>query len=84
MKMRPILGIAALTALALPTAAYSDDASDLRQQILEGCEIKAWQFSVRIESGGAVIPLLSPTMTPVERKCVLKMVDDYRRSQAAT
>jgi hypothetical protein len=83
MKMRPLLGIAALTALALPTAAYSDEASDLRQQILEACTIKAWQFSVRIEQGGAVIPLLSPTMTPVERKCVLKLVDDYRRAQSA-
>jgi hypothetical protein len=82
MKMRPLLGIAALVGLVLPTAAYCDDASDLRQQVLDTCTIKAWQFSVRIEQGGAVIPMLSPTMTPVERKCVLKMVDDFRRAQA--
>lgn len=83
MKMRPLPGIAALALLALPTAAHPDDAADLRQQVLEGCNLKAWQFSVKIEQGGAVIPLLSPTMTPVERKCVLKMVDGFRRAQTA-
>jgi hypothetical protein len=83
MKMRPVLALATIAALALPGAAYSDDASDLRQQILDGCSIKAWQFNVRIEQGGVILPLLSPTMDPLARKCVLTMIDAYKRQQTA-
>jgi len=83
MKMRPLLVFAATVAGSLPTVAFCDDASDLRQQILQGCNLKAWQFNVRIERGGAIMPQISPTMIPGQRKCVLTMIDTFRRDQGA-
>lgn len=80
MKMRPVLGLAAALCTLLPTAAYSDDSSDLRQSILQGCSIPAWQFSVRVEKGGAIIPQISPTISVAQKKCVQLMIEDYRRN----
>jgi len=80
MKMRPALGIIAALCALLPTAAYSDDSSDLRQTILQGCNLAAWQFAVRVEKGGAVIPQISPTIKDDQKTCVRKMIEDYRRN----
>lgn len=80
MKMRPALGIIAALCTLLPTAAYSDDSSDLRQSILQGCELAAWQFAVRIEKGGAITTQISPTIPDEKKTCVRKLLDDYRRN----
>ncbi|SDA10884.1 hypothetical protein [Sphingomonas sp. NFR15] len=80
MKMRPAFRVAAALCVSLPAAAYADDSSDLRQSILQGCGIPAWQFAVRIKKGGTVTPQISPTITADQKTCVRKMIDDYRRN----
>jgi len=80
MKMRSALGFAAALCAVLPTYAFADDSAALRQSILGGCNLKAWQFSIRVEQGGVVIPQLSPTVPAAQKTCVRKMIEDYRRS----
>ncbi|AOH85018.1 hypothetical protein AWL63_14715 [Sphingomonas panacis] len=80
MKMRPALGIIAALCALLPTAAYADDSSDLRQTILQGCELAAWQFAIRVEKDGSIVTQISPTIKDDQKTCVRKMIDDYRRN----
>ena len=83
--MRPLIGIAAaVCAIVLPVAAHADDSSDLRDQILKDCSIKPWQFAVRVEGTTTVIPQISPTLTPDQKKCVLQLLTAFRRDQGAT
>lgn len=83
MIMRPALGLAAALTSLLPTAALADDSAALRQTILQGCTLQPWQFAVRVESGGTVIPQMSPTLSDAQKKCVQAMIQDYRRNGAS-
>ena len=80
MKMRPVLGLAAALCALIPAIAQADDSAALRKNILQGCTLQAWQFAVRIEQGGVVVPQMSPTLPAEQKTCIRKLIEDYRRN----